>query len=155
MPDDARPLHLGAHHEARDVGQVDERNVEGVAEPDEPGGLVGGVHEEDASLDLGLVGDDAHRAAAEPRQADDDLGGEEPLQLEPRAGVDHPVDHLVHVEVLPLIVGHDLVDRAPSLGLRCLDDGRPLPEVLRQVGQVALGRLDGLLVGGGEDVPEP
>ena len=139
-------------HEAGDVGQVDQRDVEGVAEPDEARRLVGGVDHEHAALDLRLIGDDAGHAPADAGQPHDDLPREQLLDLEPRAGIHHPVDHLVHVEPLALVVGHDLVDRAPGLGL---DRGRPrrrLAERAGHVGQVALGQLDRFLVGGGQHV---
>src|SRR5215467_7085291 len=152
VTDDPRPFHLGPHHEAGDVGEIDEGDVEGVAQPDEARGLVRGVDHEDATLDLGLVGHDAHGAAADAREAGDDLLSEEPLDLEERACVDDAVDELVHVEPLALIVRHDLFHRPSRRGLarghRCgtLAIGRG------HEAQIALGDLDGLLVGGGEDV---
>src|SRR5579864_3511383 len=50
VPDDALALDGGPDHEARDVGQEEEGDVEGVAEPDETGRLVRRVDEEDAAL---------------------------------------------------------------------------------------------------------
>src|ERR1019366_8797537 len=41
VPDDALPLDGGAHHEPGNVGQEQQRHAEGIAELDEPGGLVG------------------------------------------------------------------------------------------------------------------
>ena len=152
MADDALALDLGADHEARDVGEVHERDVEGVAEPDELRGLVGGVHHEHAALDLRLVGHDADHAPAQARQAHDHLAGEALLDLEPRAGVDQPVDDLVHVEPLALIVGHDLVDRAPGLRLGGRLECRRLAIRGRHQRKIALGQLDGVLVGGGQHV---
>src|SRR6058998_4334621 len=61
VTDDALLLDLRTHHEAGDVGEVDERNIEGVAEPDESRRLVGGIHHQHAALDLRLVGDDPDR----------------------------------------------------------------------------------------------
>ena len=118
MANDALALDLGADHEAGDVGQIDQRDVEGIAQPDELRGLVGGVHHQHAALDLRLVGDEADGPAAQTGEADDDLAREAALDLEPRAGVDEPVDDLVHVEPLALVIGHDRIDRAPRLGLR-------------------------------------
>ena len=59
VADDSRPLLMGSGHVAGDIGEGEEGNVEGVAEPDEPGGLVGGVDVEDAGVEPGIVGDDA------------------------------------------------------------------------------------------------
>ena len=85
--DDALALDLGADHEAGHVGQEQQRDVEGVAGPDEAGRLVGRVDEQDAAALLGLVGDDPDRAAVEPRVADDQLLRPALLHLEEGAGV--------------------------------------------------------------------
>src|SRR3546814_10472209 len=63
VADDALALHLRADHEPGHVGQEHEWDVEGVAPPDEPGGLVGRVAEEGAAQRHRVVGHDAHRAA--------------------------------------------------------------------------------------------
>src|SRR5437016_5954543 len=142
VADDPLALDLGPDHEPGDVGEVHEGDVVGVAEPDEPRRLVGGVREEDAALHLRLVGDDPDGPAAEARPADDDLAREEALDLEPRPRVHHTVDDLVHVEILPLVVGHDLVDRPAGLGVDGVARGRQLPVRLRHVPEVVLGKLD-------------
>jgi hypothetical protein len=115
MADDPRALHLGADHEAGHVGEVHERDIVGVAQPDEARRLVGGVDHQHATLDLGLVRHDADGPSSDPGQTHDDLSREEPLDLEERARVDHAVDHLVHVEPLALVVGHDVLDGAAGL----------------------------------------
>ena len=71
VPDDALPLDLAADHEAGHVGEVEQRDVERVAQPDEPGGLVGGVDEQHAALHRRVVGDDADRTAVDAAEADD------------------------------------------------------------------------------------
>jgi hypothetical protein len=83
---------------------------------------------------------------------DDDFPGEQTLDLEPRARVDDPVDHLVHVEVLALVVRHDLVDGAAGLRGGRLARGRQLAVRLRHVREVAARQLDRLLVGLGQHV---
>ena len=80
--DDALPLHLGADHEAGHVRQVEQRDVERVAEPDEPRRLVRAVDEEHAAQVLRLVGDDAHHAPFDAREPGDDLLREELLDLD-------------------------------------------------------------------------
>ncbi len=59
--DDAAVLLGDAGQEAGDVFKGDERDVEGVTEPDEPGSLDRGVDVEDAGQHRGLVGDDPDR----------------------------------------------------------------------------------------------
>ena len=75
MTDDPAALDLGADHEARDIGEVDERDIEGVAGPDEPGRLVGRVGEEHPALDRGVVRDDPDGLPREMPEADDELSG--------------------------------------------------------------------------------
>ena len=59
----------------------------------------------------------------------------------------------MHVEVLPLIVGHDLVDRAgPAPGSPGAPSRHPVAMALGHVAEVAPGHRDGLLVGGRQDV---
>jgi len=53
VADDALALDRLADHEARHVGQEEQRDREGVAQPDEARRLVGRVDEEDAALPLG------------------------------------------------------------------------------------------------------
>src|SRR6185369_5512770 len=73
-PDDAVVLLVGAGKEAGDVDQHHDRDVEAVAGPHEPGGLLGGVDVQAAGELGGLVGHDADRAPVDPAEADDDIG---------------------------------------------------------------------------------
>ena len=106
VADDPLALDLRADHEARHVGQEQQRHVERVAGPDEARGLVGRVDEQHAALELRLVGDDPDRAAVEARVADDHLLGPALVDLRERALVDQRVDQLVHVPRL-VLVGRD------------------------------------------------
>ncbi len=63
VADDALALDLRADHEARHVGEEQQRHVERVARPDEARRLVGRVDEQHAALVLRLVGDDPDRPA--------------------------------------------------------------------------------------------
>ncbi len=98
VADDPLALDGLADHEAGDVGEEEQRDVEGVAGVDEAGGLVGGVDEQDAALLLRLVGDDPDRAAVEPRVADDELLGPARVDLEERARVADALDQVADVE---------------------------------------------------------
>jgi hypothetical protein len=105
--DDAVPLLVGAGQEARHVDEGQDRHVEGVAGAHEPRGLLGGVDVERAGELHRVVGHDAHRAALDPAEADDDVRGEQRLDLEELAVVERlDLDDLVHV------VGH--VRRCPG-----------------------------------------
>ena len=66
------------------VDERDERDVERVARADEARGLRRRVDVEHAGERVRLVADDADAAAAEPREAADDVLGEARLQLEER-----------------------------------------------------------------------
>ena len=69
VADDALALDLGADHEAGHVGQEHQRQVEGVAQPDEAGALVGRVDEQHAALLHRVVGHDADGMAVEAGEA--------------------------------------------------------------------------------------
>ena len=70
------------------VDERDERDVERVARADEARRLRRRVDVEHAGERARLVADDADGLAAEPREAADDVLGEERLQLEELAVVD-------------------------------------------------------------------
>jgi hypothetical protein len=145
--DDALALDLGADHEAGHVGQVEQRDPEGVAEPDEARGLVGAVGEEHAALVLGLRGDDAHRPPVDAGEGGDHLGREQLLQLEEAVGVDQLADEGEHVEELVLVGRDDLLDALPGRQRSARGDERKRRrEVLRKVGQVLAGGVDRLLL---------
>ena len=98
---------------------------------------------------LRLVGDDAHRPPAHPREAGDDRARPARLQVEPVAVVDDPPDHVVHVVRLARRVGQDVEQLLVHAlgGVRGLAQRRRLLAVLREEGQVVLDRLDAVLVG--------
>ena len=88
------------------------RNTSGMLnasqQPDEAGRLVGGVDEQRAGEVGRVVGDDADRVPVEAGEPDDQLAGEQRLDLEEAVAVDDPVDHRVHVERHPLVGRHDV-----------------------------------------------
>jgi len=95
--DDAAVLLVRAREEARHVDEGDERDVEAVAEADEARGLHRGVDVEHAREDRRLVGDDAHGAAADAGEADDDVRREGLGDLEEVPVVDDRPDDVLHV----------------------------------------------------------
>ena len=99
------PFHGLADHEPGHVGQEQQRNSERVAQPNEPRRLVGAIDEKDATLPLGLAGDDPHRLTIEAGEPRHDLAREQALDLEEAALVDQGVDDREHVERLVLVGG--------------------------------------------------
>src|ERR671925_686770 len=148
-PDDPLTFDLGADHEAGDVREEEQGDVERVAGPDEARGLVGRVDEQDTASLLRLVRDDPDRAPVDARVADDQLPGPALLDLEERARIDQRADQVEHVERL-VLVGRDLGELAPGLHRR--RRGRLLAPVLREIREVALREVDPLLVGHHEEV---
>src|SRR4029079_4485289 len=72
-PDDSVPFLVGTGKEAGDIDEGDDGNVERVAGPDEPRGLLRGVDME-AAGELGrLVTNDADGTTLDPPEADDDI----------------------------------------------------------------------------------
>ena len=97
VADDPAPLLLGSGKEAGHVDEGDERDVEGVAGPDEAGGLRGRVDVEHPGERLRLVPDDPDRVARQPCEAADDVLGEALLDLQELTVVDDLRDHLLDV----------------------------------------------------------
>ena len=95
------------------VLERDERDVERVAEPDEPRALHRRVDVERAGEHRRLVRDDADRPAVEPREADDDVLRVVLVDLEKVAVVDDRVDDVEHVVGLVRRGRHESC-RAPS-----------------------------------------
>ena len=86
-------LLLDPGQETRHIDQREQRNVEGIAEADEARGFVGGIDVERARQHVGLVGDDADRAALQAAEADHDVRREAGLNLQEILVVDDPRDH--------------------------------------------------------------
>ena len=150
------PLLVGAGQEAGHVDERQDRDVEGVAEPHEPRGLLGGVDVEGAGELHRLVGHDADRLALDPAEADEDVGREQLLDLEELLVVEHRGDHVVHVVGLVRGVRDDRVEGPVEVGelhVGLLVELRSRVEVvLRQVGQQRLDVLDRVLLVGGHVV---
>src|SRR5258708_40029363 len=82
MTNDAAALLLHSGKKSGHIDTGEERNVESVAEPDEPGRFIGGIDVEHAGQHAGLIGHNAHRASLQAAKADDDVGGKSGLNLE-------------------------------------------------------------------------
>ena len=99
--DHAVGLVIAAHHEAGDVLQEHQRDVGLVAQLDEGGALLGRV-----GIEHAVVGQDAHRIAADRRPAADEGCAVASLVLLESGTVHHPGDHLAHVEGLAHVTAH-------------------------------------------------
>jgi hypothetical protein len=82
VADDAAVLLRDAGQEAGDVDEGEQRDVEGVAEPDEASALSEALMSRTPAMLVGLVGDDADRAPNDPAEADDDVHGVAGLDLQ-------------------------------------------------------------------------
>ena len=118
VADDAFALDLRADHEARHVGEEQQRDVERVARLDEARGLVGRVAEQHAALVLGLVRDDPDRVPVQARVADDELLRPARVDLQQRVLVDERRDQRLHVERLVLVRGDQARRSASSTRAR-------------------------------------
>src|SRR2546422_1793783 len=105
--DDATVLLRHAGQEPGHVFERDERDVERVAEADEPRPLERRVDVQHARQHRRLVRDEADRPAAQPREPDDQVLGEGLVHLEELPVVHDPPDHVVHVVGLGRAVRHD------------------------------------------------
>ena len=132
--DDPAVLLVHARQEPGHVDEGDERDVEGVAGPHEPGRLDRRLDVERAREDRRLLGHDPDAPTAEAGEADEDVGGPAGLDLEEVAVVDDARDDVVHVVRLRRVVGHDVVERcvAPVDGI--------LRRQRRRIAEVVLGQ---------------
>src|SRR5487761_945928 len=90
--DDAGVLLRDAGQEPGDVDEGEDRDVEGVAGADEPGGLLRGVDVEAAGQVQRLVGDHPHGGAGDAAEAGDDVAGETLVALAEAAVVEDGLD---------------------------------------------------------------
>ena len=107
MPDDAAEFLVGARQEARNVHEVDDRNVERVAEPDEPGRFVRSIAVQATGHVRRLVGDNADGRTVEPGKTGDDVHGVMFLDFQEFAVVHRHPDDILHVVRHVRIVRHD------------------------------------------------
>ena len=110
VPDDAVPFLLAAREVARDIHEGDDRQIEGVAEPDEAGNLVGGVDIEASGENQRLVADDAHRATVHATETDDSVLRVELVRLEEFAVIDNRTNDVLHIVGLTRAVGYHRVE---------------------------------------------
>src|SRR3989442_15083680 len=113
-----------------------ERNVEGVAEADEPGALERGGDVEHAGEGGRLIGDHADRPAGEPGEPDDQVVAVVPLDLEKRRVVDDVAEDVVHVVRLRRLIRDDLEERLFAAV------GRIIGRAGRGTVQIVAGRND-------------
>src|SRR5215475_13400266 len=97
MLDDPAMLLRSSGQEAGDVDEGNDRDLERIAEANEPRRLARGRDVEDARQHHRLVGHDAYGAAFHATEASDDIGGVRGLDLEEVAFVDHLPYELMHV----------------------------------------------------------
>ena len=108
--DDAVLLLLGAGQEPGCVDDEHQRDLEHVAEPDEPGGLVGGFVVDRPGQVHRLVGDHADRTAVDPGEPGDDRRPALRGDVEEVAVVEDPQQDLVHVVGHVVGIRHDRVE---------------------------------------------
>ncbi len=149
MADDALLLDTAADQEPGHVHQEDQRDVERVAQPHEPGRLVGGVDVEHSPEMDRLVGDDPDRAAVEASEPGDQVAGPVGLHREEVAVVHDLGDDLAHVVRPPRHRRHDLpqLGDRPVAGVAGGRPGRLLLVVGWEEAQVVPDRGEALLVG--------
>ncbi len=146
MADDAAAFLGDAGHKAGDIDEGDQGDVENVAETDEAGAFVRGVDVEGAGFDGGVVGNDADDDALDAGETDDDVRGEERVNLEEGVGVGEAGDDAMYVKRSFGVLGDELVHlrvgREVQLGLGRV--GRVLEVVGRDVGEQLARKLDGV-----------
>ena len=137
---------LLADHESGHVDQVDDGNVEVVAEFEEVRLLVRAVAVERAAVLERVVGDDADGQAVDPGEHGDHRASPVRLDLEVVAAVDDRADQLVH-RVGPTGVARDEVDELLACSFRRIErrrGGRQFVDVVGQVGEHRADLIEGV-----------
>jgi len=139
---------VDAREEARHVFERDDRDVEGVTEPDKAGQLVGRIDVQTAGHHFRLVGDDSHRIAVHPGKPDNDVPGKPLVDLHEIAFVDDAQDDFPDVVHLRPFHRHHVDELfIPTVVFHRLSPRRLLPVVLRQETQEAAHHLQRFLFG--------
>ena len=97
MTDDAQALLLCSRQVAGNVDESDDRDIECVAEANEPGRFVGTIHIEASCQKHRLIGNKSHRSAVQPREAGHQIARPFRLQLEKIFAIDQPADDIAHI----------------------------------------------------------
>ena len=149
MADDAVVFLFDPREEARHIDRRDDRDVEGVAEPHEPGSLLRSRDIKCAGENGGLVGDHANRVPVESAQPHHDVLGPKLVNLQEFFVVKNRLDHLGDVVGLVRRVGDDDVERVVqtvgSISRGVV--GRHLHVVAWQEGDEIPHRLESILSG--------
>ena len=148
---DAAGFVFAADHEAGDVLQEHQRNAALGAQLDEMRALQRALAEQDA-----VIGDDADRIAPDMREAGDEGGAVQALELVEVAVVDDAGDHLAHVVGLardrPARRRRARPDRSAAAAARCerhvrLLAARSAPATMRRREPQRVGVVLGVVVG--------
>ena len=110
VTDDPAMFLVDTGQETRHVDERHQRDVEGIACPDEPRGLDRRIDVEGAGEDGRLLRDDPDAAPAESREPDDDVLRPAGLDLQERGVVDDATQDVMHVIRQPRVVGDDRVE---------------------------------------------
>ena len=150
MDDDSSMLLGHPWKEPRHIFESHERDVECVAEPDEPGPLPARVDVEDSCQDSRLIRDHPDGTSPEARKPRDQVGSPARVNLEEASIINDRTDHVVHVVRLSRHVGHDIEQAFVSTIDRVvrLPDRRRLCVVRRQIGKELPDRLETIDFGG-------
>ena len=105
--DDARMFLFGSRLVSGGVHQGDDRQVERVAQTHESCHFFGGIHVEDARVDVRLVGHNADRMPVHAGESHHCGACEQLVHLHEFAVVHDAADHVEHVVWLAIVVGHD------------------------------------------------
>ena len=157
MPDDPGPFLLGAGHVAGEIRERQERDVEGVAEPDEPRGLVRGVHIEDAGAEARIVGDHADRPAHDPDEGHNHIFCPVFVGLEHFMVVGHGGNDLLHIVCARRLVrDHRVQLRALSVrAVRAGCDRLGAVTTVGKIGEHGLHAADALRIVFRDEMADP
>ena len=153
---DPLALLIGSHHETGLVGEIDHRQVEGVAKLEETDDLGTCGHIHGAPETFRIVEHDAHGIAVDPRESDDARASVMWRDLEKGTLVEYGIEDRMGI-VNPALLARDQVQQGlvPSVRIVArLDPRRQPPDVVRKVGKEPLEHVEGLFLGLGKVVDD-
>ena len=153
MADNAAVFLGHARHETGNVDEGDQWDVECIAEADELAALVGRVDIQYTGHHVGLVGDDADRAADHSGETGHNIWCEASLDFEEVPAVDDARDDFADIVALLAVDRNNVTQCWVGLDdFFRIDDRRFFSVVLRQEAQQLLCNEHGLLIVIGDEV---
>ncbi len=135
MPNDSAVLLMDTRHVPGRIDESDHRDIERIAEADEPGNLVGSIDIDHAGENHRLLSDDPDGLPVQASKRDDRILSKRLVHLHHTAEIENGCDDVSHIVGVVRIDRHDCVQQRfhPPRIIRWIDGGWRFQTVQRQV----------------------